>query len=615
MKKKIAAVVITLALALSSVVFAGGTTINDLDKSSSYAKGAIQYLAEQNIISGDQNGNFNPQKSLTRAEMVALLVRAMNLDTTKTPETATFADVPTNNWAYKYVETAFSQGIVAGISTTEFRPNDKITREQMAIIYVRALKLINSDNEMDFNNINYFSDKAKISPWAKKEVEAALESGLMNGVSSKLFEPKLSANKEQAAVVTEKFLKDKENIIAKFKEQLQDEASIKTTLNNEAILLKNKIVVKENKVFVPVEFLNKFILDASIYDIEEDAQVIELYPAQEIAAKGIEVLWMKVGNAKAYKNIEEDPFTASNVPTENTMELMIAPMQLEGKTYVSIDELVKILGIDYQYLSDANTLNIYTPTANKNVNFYFALKQLAYNDYVGEMKSQGEVKLSDKKTNQYSRAAYDMQDKQNDNYTVWSYAKETLEVSGQTPKVTEVESITIDKKTYQKDFADNKWVQKNLKNGYTYINTIFFDPIFENEEVKNVEMNARLFNNYNRLDVKKEGTAYISGIPTTKYVLEYDENSIKNIMTDEEYAVIKEFANVNFGGNLSYRQEFYVFNSTVIKQTFLFDGNMIDAETGNPINYHSAAAVYYKNIGKKSVITAPPASQVKQIIE
>ncbi|MDF2891603.1 MAG: hypothetical protein K0R80_1970 [Clostridia bacterium] len=468
--KKFIMILLTLTIALSSVVHADGTMINDIDQSSSYAKNAIIYLAQKGIISGDQNGNFNPKKSVTRVEMVVLMAKAMNLDTSKTPEKATFMDVPVNNWAARYVEAAYQQGIITGISATEFKPNDKITREQMAVIFIRALKLLDKDTAIEIINIDSFGDKAKISAWAQKEVEVAIEAGLMNGVSSKTFEPKTAANKEQSAVVIERLMKNKDAIISIFK----------------------------------------------------------------------------------------------------------APA------------------------SDANALHP-------------ALEKLVFDDYVGEVKAQGEIKLKDIKTNNFSKSSFDMTDKINDNYTSWSYAKETSEITGQAPEIVEYESIIMNKKYYEKDFADKKWTQIELESGLVYAYAPFFDPIFENEEVWSTDMNAVLFENFNRIDVKNEGTVYISGVPAAKYAMVFDVNTIKNTMPDDEYAIVKEFADNAFQGKLNYRYEFYVANNHVIKQSFEFDGNVVDAETGNTLNYHSFTNMFYKNIGKQSVITAPAASAIKSV--
>lgn len=470
LKKKLIVLLMALTMAFSAVVSAEETIIKDIDKSTNYAKNAIIYLAQQKVISGDQNGNFNPQKPVTRGEMVALMAKAMNLDTSNTPATATFSDVPTNHWAAKYVEAAYKEGIVTGISTTEFKPNDKITREQMALMFVRALKIVDKDTEIEISNINTFSDKSKIATWAQKEVEVAIEAGLMTGTTNGKFEPKTVANKEQSAVVIERLMKNKEAITEAFKAQPQAADALK-----------------------------------------------------------------------------------------------------------------------------------------------LALDKLVNNDFVGEMRSQGELKYTDKVTNAYSKSAFEMIDKMNDNYTSWSYFKDIAEMSGQEPQIAEYESIIIDKKSFEKDYADNKWTQTNLETGKVRVFTLFFDPIFEGEEISNLQMNEELLKFFDNIDVKKEGTVYISGVPATKYVMQFDAETIKNTMTEEDYVQVKDLADNIFQGKLNHRYEFYVANSNIIKQTFAFDGDFIDEETGNTVNYHSFTNIYYKNLGKKAVIAAPPASAIKAV--
>ena len=469
MNKKFFILLLILTLAFSSIVSADGKPINDINISSSYARAAIEYLGEQNVISGDQNGNFNPQKSVTRAEMVALMAKALNLDSSKTIITATFKDVPMSNWAFKYVEAAYNEGIITGTSATEFKPNDKITREQMAVIFVRALKLIDKNTVIELNNVKGYKDNDKISAWALREVEVAIEAGLMNGVSSTSFEPKLEANKEQSAVVIERLMKNKDAIVAAFK-----------VSDNEKAL-------------------------------------------------------------------------------------------------------------------------------------YLALEKLLNNDFVGEMRSQGELKLTDSKTNLYSKASFEMTDKQNDIYTVASYAKEIVEVSGQATQTNEYQSVVIDKKRYEKDFSDNKWVQTNLNTGRVRVYAPFYDPIYEGEEIINIEMNEVLFENLSKINVSNEGVVYISGVPATKYVMAFDINTIKNTMPEEDYIIVKEYADEAFQGKLNHRYEFYVSNNTIIKQTFQFDGNTIDSDNGNIINYHSYTDIYYKNLGKRFVITAPVATDIKAV--
>lgn len=207
--KSFTASCLTVSLLFSNnFIFADAALVKDLDKSSSYAKQAISDLSEAGIIKGDDRGNFNPQDSITRAQMITMIVRVLELDIENVPETATFRDVPKSHWAFPYVEAAYKAGIVTGVSKDSFGINEINTREQLAAMFVRSLGITEADIKQisDMENINKLTDKGKIASWAKGYVEFALSAGLMTGTSSRTFSPKESAKREQAALVTHRFI-------------------------------------------------------------------------------------------------------------------------------------------------------------------------------------------------------------------------------------------------------------------------------------------------------------------------------------------------------------------------------------------------------------------------
>lgn len=604
MKKKFIILSLIVSMLSMNTVSADTSAIKDIAKSSVYARNAIQYLAQNNIVSGDEFGNFNPQKNVTRAEMVVLLVKAMKLDIPSDVQSPTFGDVPQKHWASLYVEAAYREGIISGVNTTQFKPEDQITREQMAVMFVRALKILDQDNRVEINNINAFEDKANIASWAQKEVEVALEAGLMNGVSGRVFEPKTNANKEQAAVVIERLIKNRTQIIERFLVPSENQQAVKLLMNKENVILKNKIVSQNGQLYIPVEFLNKFIQEAVVYDIDEGAETFALIPGIEYAGTGFKSLWMKVGSTTAYKNPQENPYEGSTSKGEQ-MNLQAAPIQLEGKTYVPVKDIFNLFDMTYSFDAESNTLIVQNDKIGQNPNLYFALKQLAYGDFVGEVYSTSKLKLTDENTEASSEILFEMTSKQNGKDTLWAQNKETTEVSGQEPQVVQRETIVINGNQYEKDFAEDKWIQSPVKqdsiNGYTPL----YDPIYEKEEIKNREMNAILFDCLWQLPVKNEGTVYLGGAPTTKYVISLDLSSIKNTMSEADYATVKEFAQAAFDGKVNYQYEFYVSNGHIVKQTYEFKGKTTVEATQSPLNYYANTVISYKNLGIVPAITIP----------
>ncbi|HWO96746.1 MAG TPA: S-layer homology domain-containing protein [Bacillus sp. (in: firmicutes)] len=83
-----------------------------------------------------KGGKFNPNASLTRAQMAKILVNAFSLN--KTTQ-AIFPDVATNNWAYPYITKLLGHKITTGYSDGTFKPNQTLTRTQFAVFLARTL--------------------------------------------------------------------------------------------------------------------------------------------------------------------------------------------------------------------------------------------------------------------------------------------------------------------------------------------------------------------------------------------------------------------------------------------------------------------------------------------
>jgi len=181
------------------------TFFKDIDKSSDWARASIIHLAENSIVSGDTRGNFNPQDTVTRAQMVTMLVNALGLDTYNASNNLNFRDVPKDNWAHPFVETAYQSGIIAGVATGYFAPDAKCTREMMAVMFVHALGLTDEQIKAQTTEIK-FNDDNRISNWALDAVGYCVNNGFMNGVGDGNFNPQGSATREQMAVVTNQFL-------------------------------------------------------------------------------------------------------------------------------------------------------------------------------------------------------------------------------------------------------------------------------------------------------------------------------------------------------------------------------------------------------------------------
>lgn len=165
-----------------------------------WGKASINALASKNIINGDGNGKFRPADPVTRAEFVKMLVLALEVSNTKAE--ASFDDVKADSWAYPYIASASSLGIINGVGESKFAPDAFITREDMSVIVHRALTLF----AVEFTQKGEeFDDSALISSYAQNAVSSLSGSGIIKGSDSK-FMPKDNTNRAQAAVVIDRVL-------------------------------------------------------------------------------------------------------------------------------------------------------------------------------------------------------------------------------------------------------------------------------------------------------------------------------------------------------------------------------------------------------------------------
>ncbi|WP_263560259.1 S-layer homology domain-containing protein [Paenibacillus polymyxa] len=141
---------------------------------------AIQEAVRQGLLSGDPQGTFRPAATLTRQELAVLLVRALKLDPVSS--SSTFKDVQSKQFAAPYIEAAQKAGFLSGDGLGNFRPNDPVTREELAAVFVRAVGGVNAEGGSSILP----KDQSLVSQWAAGSVDTALRLGLIDIHDSKL---------------------------------------------------------------------------------------------------------------------------------------------------------------------------------------------------------------------------------------------------------------------------------------------------------------------------------------------------------------------------------------------------------------------------------------------
>ncbi|TBL76054.1 DUF2252 family protein [Paenibacillus thalictri] len=164
-----------------------------------WAEASVRELVKLGAINGYPDGSFKPDTNITRAEFVAVIVKAFHLNA---QTGKSFGDTG-SHWAKSVIETAAALGVVSGYNDTVFGPDDFITREQMAAIVVRAAQITPVDKELRF------TDSVNVSGWARASLAAAIDKGLMNGYENGALKPQANSTRAEAAAMILRALQQK----------------------------------------------------------------------------------------------------------------------------------------------------------------------------------------------------------------------------------------------------------------------------------------------------------------------------------------------------------------------------------------------------------------------
>lgn len=163
----------------------------------SWASRMICKLAADGIISGKTSTLYAPGDDVTRAEYASLLVRALKLSTNNTGKE--FTDVAAGEWYCNAVQTASALGVVSGYEDGSFHPNAQITREEMAVMTLRAAEA--AGRIIPTLTSVSFTDADQVSGYAQDAVNILACGQLISGMGDGSFAPQATANRAQAAVI------------------------------------------------------------------------------------------------------------------------------------------------------------------------------------------------------------------------------------------------------------------------------------------------------------------------------------------------------------------------------------------------------------------------------
>ena len=189
-----------------SVIQSERALYTDVHNNNHWAAKSVDFVGALGIMKGIGDDKFAPDSHLTRAMLVTMLYRADGEPEVETVNS--FGDIKENAWYEKAVLWAKENGIVNGVTETEFSPDSDITREQIATIMHRYAKYKGDDVESGKNtNILSYNDSDSISDYAKASLQWANGIGLINGKTESTLNPLDNATRAEAATIFYRFVK------------------------------------------------------------------------------------------------------------------------------------------------------------------------------------------------------------------------------------------------------------------------------------------------------------------------------------------------------------------------------------------------------------------------
>ena len=178
------------------------------DVANHWAKTAVNDMGSRMVVTGIGNSTYETERSITRAEFAAIVVRALGLR--QGTNESSFGDVTLTDWFNGYVDTATEYALITGYDSGTFGPSDTITREQAMAIIARAMKLTELSENVTDSDVSTilakYSDGTAVSDYAKLGVAACVKSGIVSGTSASTLSPKTNVTRAEVAVMIQHLL-------------------------------------------------------------------------------------------------------------------------------------------------------------------------------------------------------------------------------------------------------------------------------------------------------------------------------------------------------------------------------------------------------------------------
>ena len=570
MKKKriaTAAAAITLSMAMGATVFAMPNDIGG-----HWAQSTITQWTSKGYISGYPDGTFKPDNSITRAEFVVLVNKAMGY--TKKGN-AYFKDLSSSHWAYNEIMKGVSAGYISGDASGTFRPDDPVSRQEAAVMISKILDLGKNPAAAA-----KFVDYRFIPAWSVGYVGSVTDAGIMSGYPDGDFKADRVLSRAEAVVSLDG--------VSKYdgKTEKEDYTLTATMLSNKTI--DGDLIISSDLKTKSVKLDNVTVKGAVI--VKGGASVT----ANDCDIKNLEMDCDGTGFiSKGSTTVKNTTFKESGSIQGDGYDTVTVDKELSDRITVDaeINEFVLDAETDVRLLSNTVIKN-FTATKNAdNANVSFSKAEVEDMDIYDKIKITGSgdidtmtvyvsgVKSTIKPDDLNQKNGADKPD------YIEGGSSGDIEHGGSSSKYDDY-TITKDGKTVRNGKYDDVTIKAD---DVTLDGTVVYGDLTIHKDVKNGTVTLE--------DVTVKGDVYVYGGGDDSVI--FDGCDIRgDIIADK--TVTSESVNLKFKNSTDVDGKIRVRNNTIIESTYKLDGIVLDDRDAD---LELRANTAYVEFAKKGEIT------------
>jgi hypothetical protein len=179
-------------------------SFDDLD--GHWARAEVERMASKLLVNGVTDKSFAPDGHITRAQLIAMLVRGLGLSPASAKQ-ADFKDVQSAAWYYADAATAVEAGLITGYEDHSLRPDQVVTRNEMVTILHRAMHYAGGQTVSGTDALAAYEDSRTIPAWAAESAAELIQAGIVEGKQPGIFSGQDTATRAEAAVIISRVMK------------------------------------------------------------------------------------------------------------------------------------------------------------------------------------------------------------------------------------------------------------------------------------------------------------------------------------------------------------------------------------------------------------------------